>query len=95
MTECGGGEYGEEHLLGCEYFHLRRISIPQRGVSRGSGLRIWSAIGGSGVIRAGEVIEIIRTGDTVMIPAMTEEVEVISDSGLEVIETGIGPGSDA
>lgn len=81
----------EEPLVSCEYFQMRRLCISGETKIENDSMRIWSAIGGRGEIRAEGRRESIRLGETILIPAATRGL-VIAGENLEIIETGLGPG---
>jgi len=93
----GGGEsvrmgaISVELLVSCEYFQMRRLCISGKTKIENDSMRIWSAIGGRGEIRAAGRRESIGLGETILIPAATRELEIAGED-LEIIETGLGPG---
>lgn len=79
----------EEPLVNCDYFQMQRLSVSGSASLENRSMRIWSVIGGRGEVCAGEVMEVVQTGDTVLIPAATTEFEVTGED-LELIETRLG-----
>lgn len=80
-----------ERLARCEYFEMQRMSFARIHHSfTNSRMRIWSVTGGEGTVRAaGELLQ-IGTGDSLVIPAATQEFEIQAEGVLEVIETRLG-----